>query len=292
MTESITPLTSAGQARVLLASAARPGNFRTDYDHRDAPYAVLQGKMAATATYQVQAATTHALLAVADELAALRAEVHKVAGLGAAVVDVAEAVQDQSATIAQVGAEAAAQVVDLRDVFDAGLAGVDDTLRDVAAEVAELAGELVEHRVESYARPLGWLARWRERRRARAEFDAMIDAAGSANQLHDTLIRAAEVLDCQGWNAWNVSHPDVVHAVEAAAREWPRSAHRAQLCTQAWYFIVAHLGQPLTEWQRESGRTRAEVVAMLRQVAATVTGDGQDSVGPELAGEAAGERVS
>ncbi|MFI6503711.1 hypothetical protein [Nonomuraea typhae] len=281
MTEITTAPAAAEQARVLLASAASPENFRNRYTYCDDVVRVLDREAAATAAYETQAATAHALLAVAGELARLRAEVRKVAEIGSAVVDVANAVRDQSATIAQVGAEAAAQVVDLRDVFDAGLAGLDDTLKDMAAEVAELTGELVEHRLEGHVRPLGWLARWRARRRARAEYDAMIDAAVLTNRLGDTLTRAAELLEGEGWDAWGMGGRDVMAAVSRVTKA------DQELCTRAWHAIVAHLDQPLTEWQRESGRTRAEVVAMLRQVTAQVVGSDSD---PEL--EVARERAS
>ncbi|MFI9553158.1 hypothetical protein [Nonomuraea endophytica] len=287
MTEITTPITAAAeQARALLASAAKPGNFRTEHDWGDGwgesvSFRVLRDSRAVTAGYEAQAATAHAMLAVAGELAGLRADVREGADLNCTLAEVVTALQDLTQVVVQAGADAADRGDGLVLTLDSALYNIESAVSNAAAETADLTSELVEHRVEGYARPYGWLARWRARRRARTEFAAMVDAAGAANRLHDTLIRAAQMLDCEGWDAWDVGRPDMVRAVERAAWEWPRSAGREQLRTQAWDAIADHLGQPLSDWQRESGRTRAEVVAMLRQVAATVTGSDQDSARPQ-----------
>lgn len=166
-----TPNTApAEQAKALLADAAHTERFYSPY--LDTSQRVLQPMDTGTAQYAAQAATAHALLAVVDELAGLRAEMRQavgapredlfqlasaVRGLAAAVAtstaqdtDVAGAIRDLARTLADRMDGQADQVLAVKEAVEEGLADVTDVLE---------------------ARRGGWWSRllwWRLRRTAQA----------------------------------------------------------------------------------------------------------------------------
>ncbi|MGW2161824.1 hypothetical protein [Nonomuraea sp. NPDC001699] len=146
-----TPVAPAEQAKALLADAAREDRFYdpSSYD-QDPRYALREGDDAATAMYAAQAATAHAMLAVTDELAGLRAELRQavgapredlaqlasaVRGLAAAVAtsaaqdtDVAGALRELTRTLADRMDGQTDQVLAVKDVVEDGLADITDVL--------------------------------------------------------------------------------------------------------------------------------------------------------------------
>ncbi|MFI7455459.1 hypothetical protein ACIBQX_48930 [Nonomuraea sp. NPDC049714] len=143
-----TPAASAEQAKALLAYAADERHFSTPY--YDDTHVILQERDAATALYAAQAATATAMLAVAGELAELRAEIRQatairsdladiataVRGLASAAVvtsasptaDVASAVRELTTTLGERMDERADEVEAVRDAVEEGLADVADVV--------------------------------------------------------------------------------------------------------------------------------------------------------------------
>ncbi|MER7366325.1 DUF6197 family protein [Nonomuraea wenchangensis] len=266
----------AEQAKALLAHAADERHFYEGYvndNHR-----TLHERDAATALYAAQAATAHAMLAVVDELAGLRADLRQTAvaprqdlaqlvglvhNLATAVAtaaaqdaDTAGAIRDLHRTLADRMDNQADQVQAVRDEVEDGLANVADTMT-----------LLFDRRRSRWWSRLWWPVRPRS-----AQARPSVADAAPPNWLSDTLTRAAELLDREGWDPAGVTGRDVMAAVSRATMSSPRSPYDEDLCTHVWDTIVAHLdGQPLAEWQREHGRTQAQVVIMLREVAAQVT---------------------
>ncbi|UBU19185.1 hypothetical protein [Nonomuraea gerenzanensis] len=133
----------AEQAKALLANAAHSDNF---YDSFGAHTPRLHKQDAATATYETQAATAHAMLGVVDELGELRSEVRQAVGapredlfqlasalrgLAAALTtfaerdaDVADAIRALTGTLAERMDAQTDQVQAVRDEVEEGLAGV------------------------------------------------------------------------------------------------------------------------------------------------------------------------
>ncbi|MEU5869577.1 hypothetical protein ABZ815_51030 [Nonomuraea sp. NPDC047529] len=151
MTTPNTPVAPAEQAKALLADAANRDRFydASMYDQHPR-YALREGDDAATAMYAAQAATAHAMLAVADELAGLRAELRQaitapredlaqlaslVHGLATAVAavaahdaDTAGAVGDLTRTLADRMDNQADQVLAVKEAVEEGLADITDVL--------------------------------------------------------------------------------------------------------------------------------------------------------------------
>ncbi|MEQ4724995.1 hypothetical protein [Nonomuraea sp. B19D2] len=155
------------EARALLVAAADERNFRNPY--LDRSRSVLCDSYAQTAVYQAQAATANALLAVAGELAELRAEVRQAASVREDLADIADAVRHLAAEIVETSA---GQSADLGKQLAELTTAVDHGLADVAREVADVAAAVEEHRGRR-----SWRSLFRRRRPAeKAPVDAVPEA--------------------------------------------------------------------------------------------------------------------
>ncbi|MEZ7132664.1 hypothetical protein ACBR40_45640 [Nonomuraea sp. AD125B] len=143
---------SAEQSKALLADAANRDRFyeNSSVCDKQLRYALRKGDDAATAMYAAQAATAHAMLAVVDELAGLRAELRQTAAapredlaqlaslvrnLATAVAtaaaqdaDTASAIRDLHRTLAEGMDNQADQVLAVKGAVEEGLADVTDVL--------------------------------------------------------------------------------------------------------------------------------------------------------------------
>jgi methyl-accepting chemotaxis protein len=185
-----TSVAAAEQAKALLAYAADGRHFYNPY--YDETHVILQERDAATAMYVAQAATANAMLAVAGELAELRAELRQatairsdladiataVRGLAGSLVtsaaqtaDVARAVRELNTTLAEHMDEQADQVEAVRDAVEEGLADVANVI-----DVVEL---LVRPRGGWWSRLLWW------RRRSAAQVAAELIASAGKDGLVD-----------------------------------------------------------------------------------------------------------
>jgi hypothetical protein len=156
------PAAPAEQAKALLADAAHAERFYSPY--LDDSHRVLQKLDAGTAQYAAQAATAHAMLAVAEELAGLRAELRQAVGapredlfqLASAVRGLAAAV----ATSAAQDADTAAAVRDLAATLDQGV-----EFADTAAAATDSIATSMHDLLDVIDRPRWW--QWRRRRQMR-----------------------------------------------------------------------------------------------------------------------------
>ncbi|GAA3702477.1 hypothetical protein GCM10022224_080370 [Nonomuraea antimicrobica] len=199
---------SAGhEARALLADAANKDRF---YDN-SSPYnerrrqALREGDDAATALYAAQAATAHAVLAVAGELAELRGQVHELRAVREDLADIADAVRGLANALtsgAGQSADVADQMAELTGVVDRGLI-------DVAREVADVAAAVNEHR--------GRRRSWRNLFRRRPAGPARPGVAADAQETPSPVDLAIPVASVPAISAGQLALERLAHLREVLA---------------------------------------------------------------------------
>ncbi|MFI6793712.1 hypothetical protein ACIBG4_40910 [Nonomuraea sp. NPDC050383] len=154
-----TPTTTAAeQARALLAYAADGRHFSEHYqdNHR-----TLDKQDAATAMYAAQAATAHTLLAITDQLAALRHEVRQAAACRAELAQIATAVQylagANERSNARIEAALSGMTTSIEKTVSDGLDGIGDAIREHGETFDSAACDVID----VMDRPRWW--QWRRR---------------------------------------------------------------------------------------------------------------------------------
>lgn len=184
-----TPVAAAEQAKALLARAADNRHFYNLY-YDDSHPPILHERDAATALYIAQAATANAMLAVAGELAELRADVGQATALRSDLADIATAVRGlasalvatsvtQTADVAGAVRELTTTLAEHMDEQTDQVEAVRDTVEDGLADVANVVELLVRPRGGWWSRLLWW------RRRPAAQIAAELIASAGKDGLVD-----------------------------------------------------------------------------------------------------------
>ncbi len=90
-------------------------------------------------------------------------------------------------------------------------------------------------------------------------------------EVRDVLLGAADVIERGGWcqGAYERSGSFCVSGAIRKASGWKADGHLTTICVDAHGALWQALGENMADWNDAPGRTQAEVVAKLREVAAS-----------------------